>query len=198
MTARANAGRPAAVRVPPKRAALPPGAFEPTLWRGQARVVHCATRESLWLPYVEGKKDRDGRPRGYRVEFAPGDGRDFDADGRAWHEYPAAMRQWSMVPKGVSAEERASCERARLGLVPDIDAAAEAVKADEARAEAPVEVKNAKGEIKLKKKTRARLGLPKAPKAAAQVALFAVPPDPRAIERKRLERAARRSRAGAR
>lgn len=173
-------------------------AFAPSLRKGLARVVHCATRESLYLPYVAGKVDpKTGAPKGYRVEFAPGDGREFDAEGRPWHDEKAAMRQWSMVPEGATLEGRATAERERLGLVPDFERAAEAVRVDRARAAEEVPVVNAKGNVVMKKRSKS-LGLPKAKRAAAQVILFDVAPCPTTVLKKKEQRAeAKRLRAAA-
>jgi hypothetical protein len=157
-------------------------------------VVHCSSREVLYLACTAGKKDRDGRPKGYRVEFAPGDGREFDSGGRPWHEERAALRCWSMVPAGVSPAERARQERERLGMVSDLDEARAAVAADRGRAEAAVEVVSVKGETKMKRKPKASLGLPKQEKGAAQVALLApeaFAQDPAAVARKRARRSRR-------
>jgi hypothetical protein len=162
--------------------------FRPTVRGGKALVVHAGTRETRWIEGQTGKSGPDGRPKGYRCFFAPGDGREFDSEGRPWHDEKAALRLWSMVPKGMAPEKRAELERARLGLVADIDAARAAVEADRKRADEEVPVANAKGEVKMKKRTRS-LGLPKEPKGAAQAKLFDVAPCPVTVERKRVRRA---------
>lgn len=146
--------------------------FELTIWRGRCLVVHCGTRETKWLRFAAGKRGADKRPKGYRVEFAPGDGREFDGEGRPWHDEKAAMRQWSLVPSGTTPEARASHERERLGMVRDLELARAQVERDRERAERAEVVVNAKGESKMRKRTRGDMGLPKAPKAAAQLALF--------------------------
>jgi hypothetical protein len=165
-----------------------PRSLRATDQRPLCLVVHCSSREALYLPYTVGKRDRDKRPKGYRVEFAPGDTCDFDAEGRVYHQELAATRLWSMVPAGQSLEARASAERQRMGCVPSLDLAAWMVEQDRRRAEAQVAVKNAKGETIMKRKTRALMGLPPAPKAAAQVALFDVGP---AVPKPRKPRAKR-------
>jgi hypothetical protein len=158
-----------------------PDVFRPaSKYSGDARVVlclvHCATREVLWLPYEAGKLGRNGMPKGYRVTFAPGDSRDFDSEGRPWHGEVAALRQWSILPEGVKVEARCAAERERLGLVPDAARSAELVEADRERSRAAVPVL-VKGEVVMRRLTKGKaLGLPKAPKGTAQPALFELPP----------------------
>lgn len=169
--------------------------FELTLRRdGRCLVVHCASRQQRWCRYIAGKLDAKTRkPKGYRVEFAPGDGREFDAEGRPWHDERAALRQWSLVPFGATPEQRAKAERERLGMVPDLEAARAALEADKQLDEAQVPVQRSNGRIEYVRRPKS-LGLPPAPKHAAQVPMFDVPPDPRAVERKRAARAAARAR----
>ena len=150
-------------------------------------VVHCSTREELWLPFIAGKaSSRDARPKGYRVFFAPGDALEFDADGRVWHGEVAARRLWSLVPHGRPVVERVAAELDRMGLVGDYKLATWLIQQDQERAKAEVPVV-VKGEVVMRKRRR-DFGLPKAEKGTAQPALFALPaaePKPRKVRPKK-------------
>ncbi len=168
-----KAAAPSAFKTPP------PAGFYPDIKRpgttgATIHVVHCSTREELWLPYITGKAGRDGRPKGYRVFFAPGDALEFDADGRVWHGEVAARRLWSLVPHGRPVVERVAAELDRMGLVGDYKLAQWLIAEDKRRAteEVPVVVK---GEVVMRKRRR-DFGLPKAEKGTAQPALFELPP----------------------
>jgi hypothetical protein len=168
----------------------PPAVFRPASKYSGKRiligVVHCATREVFWLPHTFGKLGANGMPKGYRVAFSPGDTRDFDADGRPWHDEVAALRQWSILPEGMTVEARCAAERERLALVPDFEQAVELVEADAQRAKAAVPVL-VKGTVVMKRLTKGKsMGLPRAPKGDAQPTLFALPP---AIKKPRKPRA---------
>lgn len=172
----------------------PPAVFRPaSKYSGTAKVlicvVHCATREQLWLPHTFGKLGANGMPKGYRVSFAPGDTRDFDGEGRPWHGESAALRQWSILPEGMTVEARCAAERERLALVPEYDRAVALVEADAARAQAPVPVL-VKGTVVMKRLTKGKsMGLPRAPKGDAQPALFELPPPVRKPRKPRPKKA---------